>query len=503
MSSKQNSVVIIGSGLGGLMCGAILSKKGYKITVLEKNPQFGGCLQSYKRDGGIFDTGVHYIGGLGEGQNLNKIFTYLNLFSKLKIERLDMDHFDLFSFGDSPVEYGYSQTYERFIDTLSSAFPSERKGILTYCDKMKEICRRFSLYNLENGDFMDKMDLLNSNARETIDSCVSDPFLQNLLAGNNKLYAGVPDKSPFYIHALILNSYIESSWRIVGGGSQIANGLASIIRENGGEVITRAEVQKLHCEMGVANKVTCADDREFTANLFISNLHPATTISITQTDVFRKAYINRIESLENTIGAFILNVVFKEGKFPLKNYNIYHHEHPNLVWDAVNYKKEEWPNCFALFNTTSGNGFSPSASIMTYLRMDELSQWYNSFNTVFQPSDRGEGYNEFKEVCAEKLFNLVEKKFPGFKSTVKSYHTITPLTYRDYIGTPQGSLYGVLRDYREPLKTFIPARTRIPNLLLTGQNLNVHGVLGVALSSLTTCGEIVGIESLLNEIRNA
>ena len=58
-------VIIIGSGLGGLECGYILARQGKRVLILEQGNQPGGCLQSYKRKGMSFDTGFHYVGGLG------------------------------------------------------------------------------------------------------------------------------------------------------------------------------------------------------------------------------------------------------------------------------------------------------------------------------------------------------------------------------------------------------------------------------------------------------
>jgi all-trans-retinol 13,14-reductase len=496
-------VIIIGSGLGGLLCGAILSKNGYKVAVLEKNAQIGGCLQSYTRDGALFDTGVHYIGGLDEGQTLHKIFSYAGLMQQLKFNRLDKEGFDVIKFGESANEYAYAQSYEIFIDTLARSFPHERKGIENYCEKIKKICKRFPLYNLRNGDFMDKLAILEMNARETINSFVSDPLLQNVLAGNNCLYAGVGNKTPFYIHALILNSYIESAWRCVGGGSQIAAILGNTIEAAGGIIIRRAEVRKMIVADGLVTKVITKDNRNFTGKLFISDLHPANTIALTQTDVFRKAYTHRITSLENTIGTFILNVAFKESSFPYLNHNIYYYSRPENVWNGVHYQVEKWPEIYAFFITAGKNGYAQSASIMSYIRYSEFDAWSGSFNTVLQPGYRGAGYEEFKEEKASRLFDLVEQQYSGLRNSVKAYHTLTPLTLRDYTGTPEGSIYGILRDYREPLKTFVPARTKIPNLLLTGQNLNLHGVLGVSVSAIVTCGELLGIDFLLDKIRNA
>ncbi len=55
-------VIIIGSGFGGLVCAHILSKAGKSVLVLERQAQAGGCIQSYRRDGLMFDTGLHYVG---------------------------------------------------------------------------------------------------------------------------------------------------------------------------------------------------------------------------------------------------------------------------------------------------------------------------------------------------------------------------------------------------------------------------------------------------------
>ena len=75
---------------------------------------------------------------------------------------------------------------------------------------------------------------------------------------------------------------------------------------------------------------------------------------------------------------------------------------------------------------------------------------------------------------------------------VERHYTSTPLTYRDYTQSPCGSAYGVRKDCRNLLMTTLPPRTPIPNLLLTGQSLMLHGVEGVAMTALQTCGELLG-----------
>ncbi len=83
-----------------------------------------------------------------------------------------------------------------------------------------------------------------------IESLTPNKKLQNVLAGNNMLYAGAAYKTPFYVHALIVNSYIESSYRFIDGGSQISKYLSREIHSNGGKIIKHVKVLKFQEEGG-------------------------------------------------------------------------------------------------------------------------------------------------------------------------------------------------------------------------------------------------------------
>jgi len=142
-------------------------------------------------------------------------------------------------------------------------------------------------------------------------------------------------------------------------------------------------------------------------------------------------------------------------------------------------------------------------TILAYMRFDEVSKWAGTFNTVSAAENWGADYDEFKRQKAELLLNCVEEKFPGLRSNIKKYYTSTPLSFRDYIGNNDGSIYGIVKDFRNPLNTFISPRTKLPNLFLTGQNLNLHGILGATMSGLVTCTAFLGNEDVINKIRNA
>ncbi len=494
----MNDVLIIGSGLGGLACGAILSKYGFKVCVLEKNPKIGGCLQSYRRDGGTFDTGLHYVGSMNEGQTLYRIFDYLGILPELHFSKLDESGFDRITLGDDPTAYCYAQGHDNFVDTLSAQFPQEHDNIKAYVRRIQDICRRFPLYRLEKGTLEDKLDVISLNVYDEIAAITKNRTLQNVLAGTNPLYAGVKEKTPFYVHALIMNSYIEGSWRLLGGGSRLANALQKVIVGQGGEIITSAEVVKLVEEHGRIARVATKDGRTFFPGKVIAAIHPTMTIDMTETTMFRPAFYRRFHSFENSDSPFILNVTLKKDISPAyRNFNHYHYR-TNDVWSY--HTGEAWPSLFTLFPMIEESG-NTTASIMTCMGYNRVKKWEHTFNTFFTKGDRGQAYEDFKAEQVEKLLALVETKYPGFTGSIDKIHSITPLTYRDHTGIPEGSFYGIARDCREPLKTFIMPQTKIPNLYFTGQNLNLHGVLGVAISALTTCGELVGIDHLLQAIK--
>ncbi len=498
-------IVIIGSGMGGLICANILSLEGYHVCVLEKNKQIGGCLQSFVHDKVIFDAGVHYVGGLEKGQNLYQVFKYLGILDKLRMRKMDPNAFDKIILDNDEKEYAFAQGYENFIKTLSADFPGEENAIRNYCEKIREVCSKFPLYNLrQKGTYQEKQGVLEVGAKTFIESVTKNKKLQAVLAGNNIIYAGQAEATPFYVHALIMNSYIESSWRFTDGGSQIAKSIAKNIRDKGGVISCNFEVIKIEVEAGKVKSVVGADGSRIYGKYFISNLHPVKTLEITQTELIRNVYRKRLESLENTISCFMVHIVLKKNTFKYFNHNYYYHQE-GTVWSLTDYKKENWPLGYALFlsSTKRSEEYAEALTLMTYMKYEEVKPWEDTFNTVSTKSDRGDSYGEFKNQKAEILIDKVEKKFPGLRNCIQSYHTATPLSYRDYIGNADGSLYGISKDYKDPIKTLISAKTKLPNLYFTGQNLHLHGILGASMSGLLTCTQLLGNEDIIEKIKNA
>lgn len=504
--SEKYDVVIIGSGLGGLVSAIIMAREGYSVCVLEKNQQYGGNLQTFVRNKTIFDTGVHYIGGLSEGQNLYRYFKYLDILDDIALKKMDEDGFDRITFDGDPKEYRHAQGYENFIKTLIEEFPEEEEAIRSYCQKMKETCSFFPLYGLKLGKpYYENTELFELKAKGFIESLTENKKLRAVLAGSNLLYAGEGDRTPFYMHALSVNSYIESSYRCINGGSQITKALLSRFREKGGKAYKRHEVTKFETENGLVTSVQTTNGKTIYGDIFISNVDPKITLEMIGHDHFRKSYTKRIENIESTVAAFTLYLVLKPNCFKYLNHNYYHFKDYKNIWDVHNYTQESWPEAYmvSMGIKKDKEEYGDNIAVMTYMHFDEVAPWADTFNTAADKNERGQTYDEFKAHKSEIVIKELEKKFPNIRECIEAVYASTPLSYRDYIGSNKGSMYGFVKDANNPLKSFVSPRTKIKNLYFTGQSLNMHGILGVTISGVVTCSEILGSEYLLNKILDA
>lgn len=496
---ERYDVVILGSGLGGLECGAILSREGYSVCVLEKNPVIGGCLQTFQRHGHRLDTGIHYIGSMDDGQILNQYFRYFGVRDALALRRMDEDAFDTVMLGGRGYEIGMG--YDRFAANLAQAFPAEAANIERYCDLLRSVGGTMSVEKLRRGMISDdSMKYLELPAGSTIDAMFGDSTLRNVLGGTSALYAGVREKTTLYHYGMINHSFIESSYRFVNGSQQLADALADRIRANGGRVLTGREVTSIRVCDGRVSAVEVGGGEVFGGRHVISNIHPAVTFGlIEKTPLIKKATMTRLQSLENSYGIFSVYMVMKRGSVAYRNRNFYIYGDGD-TWQTEYDTRRDVPR-MVLLNMQAAGQEQEHATVVSLLcpvPMGMFGRWEDT-----RAGRRGGDYAEFKERLAERVIDFVAGYFPELRANAEHIYTTSPLSYRDYTATPGGSAYGIVKDYRSPLTTLVSVNTRVENLLLTGQNMNVHGALGVTVTAALTCSRLLGAEYLAKKIGNA
>ena len=493
----MKKVVIIGSGLGGLSCGVVLAKNGYDVTVLEQAAQIGGCLQCFSRHGGRFETGMHFIGSAAKGQTLYRLMNYLEMNNDVRLMQLDTDGYDVVSLQGQ--QFRFANGREAFLEQMGSYFPRERDHLARYFDLVELVAGASSLHSLKyaESDTVVNTEYQLRTINEVIESTISDPLLAKVLVGNLPLYAAERDKTPFSTHAFIMDFYNQSAFRIVGGSDRIALSMRRTIERYGGRVETSQRVTSIVCDDTHATGVEVNGERFVAADIVISDAHPVRTLELLRSShIIRPAFRQRVNSMSQSIGGFSVYLQFKKDRVPYINHNFYAYK-GDTPWGCEQYDEDTWPKGFLYmhFCPDETPRFASTGVVLSYMHMEDVERWQGT-----RVGHRGDDYEAFKRQKAERLLAELERHFPGIRADIEHYYTSTPLTYLDYTGTARGSMYGIAKDVRLGAAGRIPHRTKVPNLLLTGQNINSHGMLGVMVGTIVTCSELLTAKTIYEQI---
>lgn len=502
MKSESNmlekfDVVVIGAGLGGLECALMLAKHGKSVCVLEKDALLGGCLQTFRREGHKFDTGFHYVGGLEKGQMLNKLFTYFGLMD-LPWVKMGEQCFDEVVIGNK--HYSLPQGYDNYKQALLQYFPHQQKGICEWVELLRKVGDNTDKsFELRSADEFYTQSLFAQSAYEYLQKTFSDSDIIDVISGPSLKMELNDSKLPLYTFAQINCSFLQSAYRLRNGGMQIAEQLRKQIEANGGVVRRNAEVTGVEAADGKIGAVVMNGSERVYANLFVSDLHPANTINLlAESGLVRNIYRKRINNLENTFGMFTTHLLLKPNAIKYIDHNIYAYSQPDLWHIEQRPSEEDVKEILISMNPPEDeqSEYVEQLDILTPMQWSEVEKWFGT-----KIGYRGADYEQMKQNVAQKCLKMASRYIDGLSDSVRKIYTSTPLTYSDYTGTKDGSAYGIRKDCNQLMYTVLTPRTPVPNLFLTGQSLNLHGILGTSMTSVFTCAEILGMETIVTDLK--
>ena len=493
---ENNRVLVIGGGLGGLMTAIILQKNAYQVTIVEKNSRVGGLLQSFKRKSCNFDTGMHYIGSLDKGQITYKLFKYFDIYDALALQRMNAESYDVFRIGDK--EYSYPFGWKNFRNKMLSYFPDEKEAIDKYISKAIEVCNSHDLYSLRYpiDESIAQSPAIEQGVNDFVKSITDNTELQNVLLASNSIYAGRAEKSSLYMHMVIHNYYNNSAYKVYGGGEMVAKSLAQSFINLGGKIVVNEQIEKLNVDDKKLVNAVSKSGTVFQADYYISDVHPSLTMKMVDDKHLRKSYKNRLINQKNTISTFGAHIRLNKDILPNMNHTFYRFS-SKTIWGVDEYNPDTWPMDYIIYTPAKDEKEASSRcfSVITYMDYQLVKQWEGSTH-----ANRPKEYIQWKAAMVERILNKLEQDFPGIKESVEFVEALSPLSYKDYVGNVAGEMYGIEHDYNNALYSKIFPNTKLKNLFLTGQNVNMHGMLGVALGSLLTVKSFVDLNDLLKEI---
>jgi all-trans-retinol 13,14-reductase len=490
----EPDTVIIGSGVSGLTAALILAKEGRRVLVLEQHSRPGGLMQNFRRGSLVFPTGVHRLGSLDEGQILWRYFKYLGVLDNLDLVRMSPEGFEEYCFPG--LRFKVPHGHEAFRERLHEYFPAHQAAVDRFLLDMERTTSQFALYNLHRKpEGWVKLDTRPLNGYLDELRCSSE--LKAVLTAINPLYGIPPASCPLHTHFLVMDSFLQSSWRVNENSTPLAEAFVLSLKSHGGQIRCNALVEGIACEAGRVDGVRLAGGEYIPAKLVLFTGHPRQLLSLCPPGAFRPVFRTRLQDSRDTCGAFVTALHWPREDCPLalcdsfiysdwdtgKHYNqsmIASDQSPGMVF------------CSALPSSTN-TGHSVVA--MIGMMPDDMAP--------FAPSRikaRSEEYLAFKKSIAARILEVVKNRWPETAASLKIVATCSPLTFRDYTLAPGGTAYGISKSVTSMRSSMFTATTKIKDLFLAGQSIIQPGVLGALISGVHAGAVILGHDYLVGRI---
>lgn len=249
--NNSYDAVIIGAGIGGLICANLLAREGLRVLLTEQHYMVGGYCSTFRRKGYTFDAATHFYPLLGNpGTITGKLLQDLGITNGW----IKMDPVDHFHFPDGS-NFAVSADFATYLSRLKSEFPEEAQALDTFFALVREVYM-FGLLSYFRWRDHDRLrPYAHMTVREALDRHFRNPKLKLLLAADCGHWGSPPSRTSFVFDSMLRLSYFLGNYYPRGGSQAFADELALRFEQMGGDILMSATVKRIVTTSGTARGV--------------------------------------------------------------------------------------------------------------------------------------------------------------------------------------------------------------------------------------------------------
>ena len=478
-------VIVIGAGLSGLTAASLLSKRGIKVAVIDKSYNPGGSCGIFKRDKVIYDQGSSMLYGFGEtGFNPHR-FVFNCLQEPIDVIRHDFLY--AVHFGGRKIKFWAD--IDRFAEELGEIFPSEKENIIRFYDDLHTIyeqvmvenpvfstpdendskisARNFLKHPVSHVKFLSYM---NRSTYSLLKQYFRDPEIFKFF---NKLtstycYTTVEETPAILAAVMFVDNHVGGSYYPAGSTIFLPGKLEKVIEENHGQMILEKEVQRiLFDDKNPSGVLLDNGERLYARDIVYSGTVWNLYGKLIEEKHLGKDKVQKIRNIVPTYPSVVLYT--KVGR------NVIPTDALPIEMFAGNMEKIDESEVTLYITSIDDHTLCDADSHVVIAIGPTLEDWKTGSEDEYQKK---------KEVEKKRLLAVMERRFPGFRDSLKYAELATPRTIERYANKNGGAVAGPKQMIGQHMFNRMHTKTKWKNLYACGEST----VMGTGTPAVTVSG---------------
>jgi phytoene dehydrogenase-like protein len=457
MSEKKSDLLIVGSGLAGLVFGALMAKSGRRVTMLEAHDVPGGFGHTFEMGKKHkFNAQFHYVWNCGEGQTVHNVLKALDLHEEVTFERYDPDGFDHMYMPGYHLRIPSDSA--ELVRRLTELFPEHGPNFERFVAAVNRTASGLDtlaaptpgsvLGNLK--DTLGAAFFLKATLQDVFDKFELPRAAQTLLALQWPDFLLPPNQLSFYAWVMLFTGYQRGAYFPTHHFEHVIHSLADVIRSSGEmrmQHLVTGFVRDGRRITGVKYKRLDGSDEEgeLSADEVVCNMDPRRAAEMIGFEHFPKQMQKKLDyaySPSNFMAyCTVKDIDLREHGFG--KWNLFHSCHEDLnesfsaMYDRHDYSKPSFAMTTPNFLTDDTSDRPEGEQVVELLTVANYDYWRKL------KSEDYPGYKRKKKEVLGSILDVIEENYvPDFRKHLAFKITGSPTTNEDFCWCPEGNSYG-------------------------------------------------------------